>query len=411
VTRVVARRAAASSSDLPPAWPSAAARPSVPGFDVLGDGAGMSAASPALATFLSLAPGAPRPFLTADLSCATGDLALTLPRAGALSGNASAPAALSAAAAAALPASALTAPLALELSTSAPAAEITLDWEGVPSSDRPRLRRLDATSNAGPISLAATRLGVKGARLLTVSGDIALRNVDARCDALDLGGDALRGGITAETTRGAITLDGGAFLDCDVTLRGDAASVRVTGGASFRASPGSGSALLAIRATTGLVALEDARVQRAELRGDAGAVRARNVTVEVNGALRATTRGAPVALTALALLDRASVQVDTDTGAVRLEAARFAGVLAVVTGGTVSCAGKGFGAAATAGGADPCAVAAAAAAVAGRAPLAADGTPLSVVEGLPINCAGSACAYLGTVVITSALGDVALTFA
>lgn len=351
--------------------------------------AGVPAGSPAWlfnASALVALPGPPRTVVGVDTSCQVADVTLTLPRAGALGG--------------ASRAAGDAAPYALELvAGGGPGSGVKLDWAGVPAPDRPRVRRLDATAANGDVLLTDVLLGSAGASLAAVQGQVTLTRVLAACDPDSAGAAPGAGGVDVSSSYGGITLDGCALTDCDCTLTGSAAATVVRG---TTAASAVGGARFTVTSSLGTVDVSGSTFEVLEVRGDGGAVTMSNITA--TAALRASTSSGAVTLSRLALGARAAVQLETDAGAISLDATSFAGVVSVVTGGTVSCAGAGFVLQPVAGSATGvrCAV---------TADVATDGTALAVVEAAYVNCdPATTCAYLGGVSIVSARGNVALSF-
>jgi hypothetical protein len=132
--------------------------------------------------------------------------------------------------------------------------------------------------------------------------------------------------------------------------------------------------------------------------GETGFVTVSNVSVSRN--IRASTTGGSVQILKSRFTLGAGVQVDSDDGHITIWASRFAGILSIVTSGTITCSGSGFdlqksGSTSS----TPCSDR--------TVELGADGTSLTVVDQSTVNCAAKGdCPYLGSVVITSARGNV-----
>jgi hypothetical protein len=349
------------------AAPAAATTPVV-GFDLFGDGATRPVALTSVATF----PAAPTRYLDYDVSCQASVLTLTLPPASVLGGN-------SFEVSAALP-------YAVALATGTDTTAIEIDWTGVAVAERPRLYRLDLSSDAAHMDVRGLLLGGKGLLALSSSGKVDVADLDARCDPADLGAET--GGLRLATSKGSVTLARASVRDCDVYLRGAEAPAAV---ADVRIANALGGGRLVMEGTTGTLSATSTSADFVDLRAEAGSVQMTNVSV--GQSLRVSTTDGKVTIAQLRLAARAGLQIDTDAGAVEVWASNFAGILSVVTGGSVTCTGAGFDEA------QPCSRR--------TAEAGADGTPLTVVEQVNVNCLTRGdCAYLGGVTITSARGDV-----
>lgn len=370
-TTLAFRKGAYKAGMADPGWPDVTTRTGVPALDVLGAGAGV----PVTARGLTTLQAPPTEYLGVDASCQSADVTVSLPRAGLVGGNTRE--------------AGDAAPLALELITGSAYAGVEMDWDGVAKADRPRVRRLDVYASDGPVDLMGVLVGSKGASVATAQGEISVARMDAQCDAGDLGGAT--GGVALSTVRGGVEIDASTFLDCDVRVTGQAALARVTW---TKVTNTLGGGRLALTSGSGSVEVTSSSVDILELRGDDGSVRVDNATVSVS--LKASTGTGPVSLQRLRIGARGGIQVETDTGGISVYATQFAGILSVVTGGSVSCTGTGFD------DANPCSQA-------GVSETGADGGRLSVVEAVRVNCAARGdCPYLGGVTITSSLGSVVI---
>jgi hypothetical protein len=137
-----------------------------------------------------------------------------------------------------------------------------------------------------------------------------------------------------------------------------------------------------------------------EVKGEEGTVRLYNVTVSES--LKISTGIGNILMDAVRLGPRATVQIESEAGDITLSIAQFSGIVSVVTGATVTCRPTGRTTGFLIEG-DPCSGK-------GRTTeTASDGTVISVLERVDVNC-GSACAYMGSFAVTSSRGDVVLSF-
>jgi len=354
--------------------------------------AGVPAGAPAWAlnaTGLTVLPGPPRFVVGVDTSCQVADVTLTLPRAGGVGG--------------ASRAAADAAPYALELvAGGGPGSGVRADWSGVAPPDRPRVRRLDAYAANGDVTLTDVLVGSAGASLAAVQGQVTLTRAGFACDPDSAGAAPGAGGVDVSSSFGGITLDGVSLADCDCTLAGSAAATVVRG---TRAASAAGGARFTVTSSLGTVDVSGSAFEVLEVRGDGGAVSVANVTAAA--ALRASTSTGAISVTRAIFGARAAVQLESDAGAITLDATAFRGIVSVVTGGPVSCSGAGFARQPLPGSptgdlGPPCVF---------STEVATDGTTLTVVEAAYVNCdAATTCPYLGGVSVVSARGSVTLSF-
>lgn len=248
----------------------------------------------------------------------------------------------------------------------------------------PAIRYIQAMCVSGDIMLKSASIGAKGVDLYTVSGGIYFTTVRAVCDAADIGTAA--GGIRMRTRTGVIGVAGLTTTDCDVVITGGDATVTVDAVTMRNAF---GGATCSVAAGAGTLSVTRANVDVLSVTGETGAVLVDNVTIHET--LRVAADSAPVTLTNIRADARVSVQVETGAGGVYIRATAYAGVVSVVTSGTVTCAGAGFDSNA------PCAV------------VRPGGNGANIVEGETVNCARIGdCPYAGALTITSNSGNVVL---
>lgn len=287
----------------------------------------------------------------------------------------------------------------LDVDMSGRLAGTSLDFEDVDVAHIPRLRRVNFATSGGPIELRYALLGAEGASLRSELGEILLEHVDAHCDEAFLQTEGM--GVSVLTEKGTISVDSSAFLDCDVTLRGDASLVRLAY-STVRSSKGGG--LVTLFGNKGLMQVDHSSIEVLDVKGSEGSVRSQSLNITET--LRIATVQGGVRLTDLRVAPRGVVQIETDNGDVIINAAGFAGILSIVTGGDVTCTGDGFDTVTVNGNpVPPC------------TPESGRTDGLSVVERVKVNCARSAtrprddCPYLGEMTITSKFGNVILTMA
>lgn len=273
---------------------------------------------------------------------------------------------------------------------------VDLSMPGRAADSEVELVRGDLVTGGGAIDLQAVRVGALGLRAETGLGELTLQGVSARCNPLLLGQEDYN--VDLRTDRGGISLRGSNFTDCDVQLRGSQSLVRVTD-TVVRNSQGAGT--LRLLGEQGLIELTDTDAQVYDVRGSAGSVRAYRPVVRE--AMRAATVSGSVRIEGALLDPRAVLQVETDSGEVRIHAKQFAGIVSIVTGGGLRCSGLGFDARDAQGRpTDPCT----------SQEDRVDG--LAVVERVQVNCAHAGpgcsndCPYLGELSITSQHGTVEL---
>jgi len=264
-------------------------------------------------------------------------------------------------------------------------ASIELDWSATPAGSRPRLRHLKTQSNSGPTEVTAALIGSHGFQGSTTTGDVTLEDVDAVCDPSLLG--ATDAGILLTTDKGGLALLNSQFTDCDVVLS-SVQSVSDVRGSSVHNTNGGG--LLSVSGTKGVITVRDSSADDMNLRGDEGSVSVQRA--RITESIKIATTSGRVLLTAVRASTRAVVQVETSSGNINIDLLEFRGIVSVVSGGRVSCAGGGFD------GPQACPA------------QAANG--LTVVEEATANCAANSdCAYQGELIITSDSGDVTINIA
>ncbi len=264
-------------------------------------------------------------------------------------------------------------------------ASVQVDWSSVGPANRPRLKQLRTQSNSGPTEITSALIGARGMQSTTTLGDITLEEVDAVCDAALLG--AQDAGVRLDTEKGALVLLNSRFTDCDVQLSSIQSVSEIRGSAVHNSN---GGGRLAVSGTKGVIAVHDSSADDMDLRGDEGSVTVHRVQIQES--IKVATTSGRVLLVAVRANSRAVVQVETSTGNVNIDLLQFRGIISVVTGGKVECAGAGF-----------------------------DGTVacpgqrtngLYVVEEATANCAANNdCAYQGELIVTSDTGNVVINIA
>lgn len=177
--------------------------------DVLGVGQGGTANI----TSIVAVPAAPTLVAGFDMSCQQSDLTLNLPSAAIVGGNS-------------LVASNAVA-LALSLTASGGYGAVQIDWSSIDLALRPRIRSSQFSTSAGPVLISGYLAGAKGLTVSTSEGAIFMSNVDAVCDAVDVGGAS--GGMRASATVGSVSVTGLTSIDCDVRLSSQQSTVSLIG--------------------------------------------------------------------------------------------------------------------------------------------------------------------------------------
>lgn len=382
--RVEVRKSAYSGSMAQAGWPAVMLQRRTRVLDVLGT---LPYSAVSNYTFtgvksVTLTEKPPTRVVGVDTSCQSTDATLYLPRAATLGGNSRAVGDAR--------------PFAFEFLAGGLQSGVEIDWRGVPAGDKPRIRRLDALVLGGTIELYSALIGSKGLTATAVDGTVTLDGLDVQCEPEDAGAPPGTGGVQVSTSTGAIVLANTVMQDCDVTVTGSAGTTQVTGSV-FRSTLGGSRAVFT--SNLGSVELSNSRFEVLEVKGEQGTVRLSNVTV--TGALRVSTGLGNIFMDNVRFGQRATVQIETETGDIALSAAEFTGILTVVTGGTVSCSPTGSRTGFLVD--RPCDGSRR------TTEIASDGTIITVLERVDVNC-GSSCAYMGNIAVTSSRGDVALSF-
>jgi len=371
VTTFNFRKSAYAERMAAPGYPSIETKSGSWGVDIYGGGVDADVTYKAIQAI----PATPTKYLNVDVSCQDAELTVTLPPASVLGDNSYE--------------TSIAIPYGLRLITGGDQTSMLLDWTDILPGLRPRLARLDMASDAGLMDIFYPVIGPRGMKVTSESGEITIKNIVARCDASDLGGDI--GGIRLSTAKGGVTINGGKIQDCDVYVKGSAARCEITDTMIENTLGGS---KLAMEGAAGVLHVSNSKVDLLSMNGEAGTVRCINVTIGTS--LKVSTSDGKVELNSMKLSLRAGIQVDTDIGNIEIWTNQFAGIVSVVTGGTITCTGTGFD-----GTAAPCS--------SQTTDVGADGTSLSVLEQVNVNCqAKGDCPYLGGITITSARGNVIL---
>lgn len=311
-------------------------------------------------------------YLNFDVSCQDSQLTVTLPPATVLGGNGYQVS--------------FGYPYVLWLTTAGDQTPIDIDLTAVPFPMRPRLYRLDMVTGAATIDAGGLVIGAKGVAATTNTGDITLDSLDAQCDPGDLGSN--NGGVRMQTAFGGVSVTNAVVRDCEVMISGGAARCEVVDSSIANAL---GSSQLTMEAGGGVLAVTRTLVDVLNMKGDSGSVRLSNATI--GQSVKVSTGTGLVSMDRMILALRAGIQVDTDSGDITVQATRFAGIVSIVTGGSISCSGRGFD------DAHPCSTP--------SVDYGGDGSALKVIEQVDVNCqAIGDCAYLGGVTVTSARGNV-----
>jgi hypothetical protein len=374
--QVAVRKAAFKEEYALAEWPVLSSIMRMRALNVLGGGSASATSWTYTAASVTAIAKAPTKIIGVDTSCQQTSITLSLPRAGLLGGNSRAASDAN--------------PLAFELVAGGAMNGVVVDWSGFEPVDRPRIRRLDAYAQNGPIELTALNVGSKGMSLTAVSGQVELDRVSVTCDPEDAGGAVGTGGLVVSSNYGGISATGVELFECDAFLTGTAASTFVT---LTTSASHSGSSRFFVSSSLGTVDISSSIFDNLIVAGDGGVVRLRNVTA--NGGLKVSTADGAITLAQLFLGSRATVQVESDKGDITVDVSSFSGIVSVVTAGTISCEGKGFAA-------NACGASAVSREV------ASNGDVVTVLEQANVNC-GTTCAYMGSLAITSARGNIVLT--
>jgi hypothetical protein len=287
-------------------------------------------------------------------------------------------------------------PMAMQLRSEEGSAGIEIDFTPVAYADRPRIRALDLATTVGTISVQAALLGSTGVFATSTLGEITIEDVEARCASSELGSG--HAGVNITSDKGSINLMGLNSLDCDVALSVNEALSQVVR-ANIRNTLGG--ATLSMVGARGVMQVLHSEVDVVDMKGDEGTIRSTNCTIRE--ALKIASRAGGVTVETLHLAPRGVLQIETDSGDVNVWAARFRGIISVVTSGNIQCLG---GTATGFDDASPCTV------TSGGTLDGTTGTKtLKVVEQVSINCKTSTkndCPYLGHITITSTTGNVVL---
>lgn len=345
-----------------------------------------NASAPVQAVSVTALPGGPTSYFGADISCQSSDLLLTLPSATLLGGNSyNNDDALK--------------QHVLSLNTAGPDTSISVDFNSISLIHRPRLLRADLKSVNGEINVKSVLIGAKGLSSITNGGQMNFNDLDVQCDPADLG-DVSIGGISLLSSSGTIKVSGARVVDCDVRIQTGAAPSNIDNlvFSSAMSSSSSGPGQLTVVGSSGSTVISSIIVGSLTILGETGFVTVNNASISRN--IRASTTGGSVQILKSMFTLGAGVQVDSDDGHVTIWASRFAGILSIVTSGTITCSGSGFDVQKSGStSSSPCSDR--------SVELGADGTSLTVVDQSTVNCAAKGdCPYLGSVVVTSARGNV-----
>lgn len=279
-------------------------------------------------------------------------------------------------------------PLALRFLVDSYYAGVNIKWDQVAAADRPPVRRLDATTTWGPITLSHVRFGYKGFALKTQHGHISLVSSTAVCDPLDVAGQPGLGGAYFQSPYGFVTVADSSFKDCDIHMTGQSSLLQLH---NITATSQLGGTVIRMQSDRGLMSIRDSSVESAVIEGSIGSIYFQNNLVA--STVRITNRDGEVFAEGINFALGGGMQIETTTGGVRVHARKFAGILSIITSGTITCTGNGFD------NADPCDNP--------TVETGSDGTNVNVIEDAPVNClAANDCLYLGSIAITSAFGNI-----
>ena len=340
-----------------------------------------NASIPIQSVSVTALPGGPSNYFGVDISCQSSDMLLSLPSATLLGGNL-------------YESNETMNQHVLSLNTAGPDTSISVDFSTVSIIHRPRLLRMDLKSINGEINVKNVLIGAKGISSITSGGQMTFTSVDFQCDPTDLG-DVTIGGVSFLSSSGTIKLNSAQIIDCDVKIQTGAAP-SIINNVIFSSTMSTSTGQLTVIGASGASIITSTSVGSLTILGETGFVTVSNATI--SRSLRASTTGGSIQILKSRFTLGAGIQVDSDDGHVTIWASRFAGIVSIVTSGKITCSGNGFdipkGSSSS-----PCSIR--------STELSADGTSLTVVDQSTVNCATVGdCPYLGSVVITSARGNV-----
>ena len=269
-------------------------------------------------TALSVVPASKTKVMGFDISCQLADLQLAVPGAAAYGGN--------------TVAASLTSP-ALTFVTVSDRASVEVDLIATAVADRPRFRRVDMSTTSGAIDVRGLLVGNDGMAVQSDLGEQTMEFLDAHCDENTLG--EASNGVRLTSDRGSVSVYSSSFTDCDLHVTGNAALIYMS---QVHMANTGGGATMFVTGTRGLIQLEDVATDVFDIKSDAGSVRVSHL----NGTQFMAASGSGSVEGTRLRMGMGTVQAETDSGAVELDLATFAGSVNIVTGGRITCTGAGF---------------------------------------------------------------------
>lgn len=247
-------------------------------------------------------PAPPKMILGFDMSCQTGEYMVATPNAAHYGGN-------SLAASKSTPT--------FEFNADSDLAGISIDVTSTPVSQRPRYRRLDATSTVGPIDVMGLLAGANGVHLNSTNGDITLADSNVHCDPQLLGVKS-QSGVNIQAGLGGATITGSTFFDCEVDVVGDASLLQAKN-VVVRSTYGAAS--LTMNGVKGVVEVTNTTADIFDLKGEEGSIRITDSTVL--DLVKAATQFGTVDIDNLKVALGGSVQVETIEGKITVYVRRL----------------------------------------------------------------------------------------
>lgn len=207
--------------------------------------------------------------------------------------------------------------------------------EAVLDLSAPRFKKIVFVTEHGPATLEGVKLGDSGARIVTDSGEIYIKDSNCIGNPKYVGDDSI-GGVHLTTTLGGVIVEDTTFFDTELIIKGGASLIRVTGVTSST-TRGIG-ALIQAEGEKGLIEIIASTADEYSLTGTDGSVKCNDITVR--DTLKASSVKGNVILSGVNVKLRASVQVETTSGAITIKLAKFAGFVSLHSSGRITIKNK-----------------------------------------------------------------------
>lgn len=198
----------------------------------------------------------------------------------------------------------------------------------------PRFKIVTMSTTQGPVTLDGVKLGAEGASLKSTSGELFITGVDAIGNPVLMGEAA--GGLVMDTVLGSIRVQQSTFVDTELEATGGAALISLDS-VTCTTTQGAG-ALIKLSSEKGLIEAKTTQADEFDLVSVKGNIKLENVVIHES--LKAATSTGNVIATGLKAAPRASIQIETTSGAVTVKLTEFAGFISLHSAAAVVVTGK-----------------------------------------------------------------------